>query len=201
VSALQIPVARENLLAANLEAGQDNPCAYLALVIVNAQAQIHLSFWNALEGDGIKQLLCGESAQLRPELEAAVSTAILTCHRTPFDSCVVFRDGGRTLRLSPLGGLEGTLFALVMEADRHDGTLERAASRYHLTRRQTEVLALVLEGASASDVAHSLVISEYTAQGYIKSLLAKTGSRNRAALVARVLNWNEPRTALAYKQR
>ncbi|MBD5657671.1 MAG: helix-turn-helix transcriptional regulator [Candidatus Eremiobacteraeota bacterium] len=194
---LQNPLVSETLLAANIEHGNENPCTYLALVVIDARAQIQFSFWNAVEGEELKTLLCGDGAPLRPELESLVTELIFDRRLSNFDSCVVFRDGGRTLRLSPLAGagVEGTLFALVMEADRHDGTLARAASRYRLTRRQTEVLALVLEGASANDVAHSLVISEYTAQGYIKSLLAKTNSRNRAAMVARVLNWNEPATA------
>jgi DNA-binding CsgD family transcriptional regulator len=171
------------------------PCTYLALIVVDEQARIQLSFWNTLDGDDIKDLLCADGARLRPEFETAIRELASNPHRTAFDSRVLFRDRGRTLRLSPLAGNEDTRFALVMEADRHDGTLTRAASRYRLTRRQTEVLALVLEGASASDVAHSLVISEYTAQGYIKTLLAKTSCRNRAALVARVLNWNSPRAA------
>lgn len=171
------------------------PCAYLALIVVDEQARIQLSFWNTLDGDDLKDLLCADGGRLRPEFETAIRELAGNPHRTPFDSRVLFRDRGRTLRLSPLAGQVDTRFALVVEADRHDGTLTRAASRYRLTRRQTEVLALVLDGASASDVAHSLVISEYTAQGYIKTLLAKTSSRNRAALVARVLNWNSPRAA------
>ena len=104
---------------------------------------------------------------------------------------MISRQAGKTLRLLPLAGADGSLFGLVMEADLDDATIARAASRYQLTRRQTEVLVLVLSGASANDVARSLVISEYTAQGYVKSLLAKTSSRNRTEMVAKVLNWKQ----------
>ena len=35
----------------------------------------------------------------------------------------------------------------------------------------------------------TLFMTEYTAQGYIKALLTKTGSRNRTAMVAKILEW------------
>jgi FixJ family two-component response regulator len=52
-----------------------------------------------------------------------------------------------------------------------------------------QILILVLEGANASEVAAALVISEHTVHGYFKRLLKKTRSRNRAAMVANVLEW------------
>jgi DNA-binding NarL/FixJ family response regulator len=55
-------------------------------------------------------------------------------------------------------------------------------------------LALILEGDSAGDIARTLCISEHTVQGYVKVLLSKTKSRNRPAMVAKVLNWNQVRT-------
>jgi DNA-binding CsgD family transcriptional regulator len=165
----------------------------VALVIVDARANVRHTFWNGSEGASIKRLLCDTDTALRAELAATVAGMIASEDASGFPSRIVLRDGGRTLRLSPLEGPEGDLFALVMEADGHAGILARCANLYKLTRRQSEVLALILDGASASDVAHALIISEYTAQGYVKSLLAKTNSRNRAAMVAKVLNWKAPR--------
>jgi DNA-binding CsgD family transcriptional regulator len=52
-----------------------------------------------------------------------------------------------------------------------------------------DVLALLLEGASAGETASALNIAETTAQGYVKRLLSKTNSRNRPAMVATVLDW------------
>ena len=54
-------------------------------------------------------------------------------------------------------------------------------------------VVLITGGARrvGAEIARALTISEYTAQGYLKSLLSKTGSRNRAAMVAKVLNWNK----------
>jgi DNA-binding CsgD family transcriptional regulator len=190
---LASPLGKKDSQLADAQSAQQFPCSYLALVVVDAQGNVRNSFWNGSEGASIKQMLCGSDTSLRPELAAIVSRLIERHGSSGSSSHLVMRDGGRTLRLSPLAGPDGDLFALVMEADAQADTLARCAMQYRLTRRQAEVLALVLDGASASDVAHALVISEYTAQGYVKSLLAKTNSRNRAAMVAKVLNWNTPR--------
>ena len=96
----------------------------------------------------------------------------------------------RSIQVSPLDGTGHQLYAVVIESDRkNNDRIQRAATRFNLTRRQIEVLLQVLDGASAGEVAGALQISEYTAQGYIKALLLKTESRNRAAMVAKVLDW------------
>jgi DNA-binding CsgD family transcriptional regulator len=184
---------RITAISGTTEIGTEVPCSYLALVVVDAGARIKHSFWNGSEGDSVKLQMCDPDCTLRSEIATIVTELIAYQRLAGSESCIVLRDGGRTLRLSPLAGPEGELSVLVMEADSRDGTIERAARQYRLTRRQTEVLGLVLDGASTSDVAHALVISEYTAQGYFKSLLAKTNSRNRAGMVAKVLNWKQRR--------
>jgi len=178
------------------EASHENPCNYAALVVVDANASIKFSYWDGAVGHEARELLCDAGGKrLHPWLESAVIDAASGLRAHGFNAQIVMREGGRTLRLLQLASSDGTLFGLVMEADRDEAAIARAVSRYQLTRRQTEVLVLVLGGASASDIARSLVISEYTAQGYVKGLLAKTDSRNRAAMVAKVLDWKQPRAS------
>jgi DNA-binding CsgD family transcriptional regulator len=56
-----------------------------------------------------------------------------------------------------------------------------------LTEREAEVMRLVVDGASASEVAEKLVISVHTARNHIAHVYEKLGVRNRAAAVAALL--------------
>lgn len=171
----------------------ENPGSYIALAIVDGQARIRFSYWNGTEGKEIRAQICEDETTFRPDFREMVVTLVRKAGAGDINATIALRDCGKSMRLAPLVGDDGTLFALVLESDRDDGAMRRAASRFQLTKRQTEVLALILGGASASDVARTLMISEYTAQGYVKCLLAKTNSRNRAAMVAKVLDWKVPR--------
>lgn len=56
-----------------------------------------------------------------------------------------------------------------------------------LSSREAELLAHVITGASTRDIAREMFLSEHTVQDHLKSIFAKTGTRTRPALLARVL--------------
>ena len=68
-------------------------------------------------------------------------------------------------------------------------TLETAKGRYGLSPRECDVLRLVLEGDSASEIGVRLQIAEYTVGDYLKRIFAKTHVRNRSEMIAKVLGW------------
>ena len=163
---------------------------HLAVVIVDSHCHIRASFWDGVRAEEARQRICRTETRLHQEVESLVCDFISeTLATKTYTTRVVRLDEERTLRLSPLASDEGTSFALILEAQRRNDNIIRAAGRFSLTRRQTEVLGLVLQGSTAGEIAKSLSISEHTAQGYIKGLLSKTSSRNRSAMVAKVLEW------------
>lgn len=66
-----------------------------------------------------------------------------------------------------------------------------AAGPNPLTEREAEVLAISLNGATVTDVAARLSLSESTVRNYLSAAIGKTGTRNRteAARVAREKGW------------
>lgn len=61
--------------------------------------------------------------------------------------------------------------------------LSRAA---RLTARESELVALLAEGADTRTVAGRMVVSEHTVQDHLKSIFVKTGAPNRRELLAQI---------------
>jgi DNA-binding CsgD family transcriptional regulator len=57
-------------------------------------------------------------------------------------------------------------------------------SQRKLTARELEVLALVAEGYSTSEIARALWITDETVRTHVRRLLARLGARTRAHAVA-----------------
>lgn len=55
-----------------------------------------------------------------------------------------------------------------------------------LTPRETELLALLVDGADTRTLADRLFVSQHTVQDHLKSIFAKTGTNNRRTLLVRV---------------
>ena len=66
--------------------------------------------------------------------------------------------------------------------DRRAGEDRRADGSLHLTPREREVLALVLQGEQNKEIAARLGVAEQSAKEHVSDLLRKFGVPNRAAL-------------------
>jgi DNA-binding CsgD family transcriptional regulator len=65
---------------------------------------------------------------------------------------------------------------------------------YQLTARERDVTRLILQGASTSQIAEHLVVSQHTVQQHLKHIFDKTGVRSRRDLVGKIFYQHyEPR--------
>lgn len=59
-----------------------------------------------------------------------------------------------------------------------------AASELNLTRRELQILVLLVEGSTDKEVANQLGISVHTARTHHKNILRKTDCHNSAGLIS-----------------
>jgi DNA-binding CsgD family transcriptional regulator len=165
----------------------------IKLIIVDKNCCVLLDSIEPHEHE-LRLLLSDDRKSFRGETKLVVKALIDQClDENRRHSPLAFVDAHLFVRVTRLDGAEGLIFAVSIEAFRGGDSLSRATRKYQLTPREIEVLALILEGASATETALALQIAETTVQGYYKRLLSKTRSRNRPAMVANVLDWQSRR--------
>jgi DNA-binding CsgD family transcriptional regulator len=101
------------------------------------------------------------------------------------------------LRTQPLSGRDGLFVGVRIDRFRPPNSLTGPATRFHISPRETQVLALLLDGDHLDQIAHRLHITSSTVQDHIRSMLDKTESRNRSELIARILGWESPPNPIA----
>jgi DNA-binding NarL/FixJ family response regulator len=94
-----------------------------------------------------------------------------------------------------MSGPAGLFIGVRIDRFRPPNSLTGAALRCHITTREVQVLALLLDGHHLNQIAKQLHITSSTVQDHIKSMLDKTESRNRSELIARVLGWESTPSA------
>ena len=180
----------------------DSPHDYLlarsqpALYVLDRDYRV-MSYWLPAQSEegAVPAVLPPDGAlRLEPAMEAIVRQLSAGWAGAPPDvqagSSVAVVAPTAVVRVMPLfasGGVEG--FAVTIERIKTRNAIEVARRRFALSPREIDVLALVLEGCDTPAVAVRLHIARSTANDHVKRMLAKTGSRNRAELVARVLGW------------
>lgn len=93
------------------------------------------------------------------------------------------------VRTQPMSGPAGLFIGVRVDRFRPPNSLTGVASRFHISPREVQVLALLLDGNHLDQIAEQLYITSSTVQDHIKSMLDKTESRNRSELIARILGW------------
>lgn len=95
------------------------------------------------------------------------------------------------VRTQPMSGPAGLFIGVRIDRFHPPHSLAGPATRFHISPRELQVLALLLDGAKLEDIGQQLHITSSTVQDHIKSMVDKTGSRNRSELIARVLGWED----------
>lgn len=95
------------------------------------------------------------------------------------------------VRTQPMQGPAGLFIGVRIDRFQAPNSLVGPATRFHITPRELQVLALLLDGAKLEEIGEQLHITSSTVQDHIKNMIDKTGSKNRTELIARVLGWEQ----------
>jgi len=98
----------------------------------------------------------------------------------------ILLDDDALLRIVPLRGAQPSTFAVVVEHLRSRGTLGTTAMRFGLTRRETDVLRLIVANHTNSEIARVLYIAECTVSDHVKNLFRKVGCSRRTELLTKL---------------
>jgi DNA-binding CsgD family transcriptional regulator len=85
---------------------------------------------------------------------------------------------------SPLEGAGCGHAAITIRSATIDETFDLLAKAYDLSRRERQLVALMLDGLATKQLAAALCISPHTVQDHLKAVFAKTRLRSRRELVS-----------------
>lgn len=161
------------------------------IVLLNSDYTVVLAEWDTgIELFRKLGLEARYATRLLPNVEEMVREVVARLTADPLAPSSISLDS-LIIRVAVLKGGSLPQIALFVEPSRRREDLQSAVKRFSLTQRQFEVLRCIMHGLCAREIAQLLCISEATVGDYFKQLLQKTAARNRADMVARVLNWTK----------
>lgn len=95
------------------------------------------------------------------------------------------------VRVQPMTGPNGTAIGVLLERSHRRVSLRAATTHFALSARELQVLVLLLGGKSLAEIGETLGIAPSTGQDYIRNLLTKTDSHNRAEMIRKIMEWDE----------
>lgn len=127
--------------------------------------------------------------RLPPVIEDAVRKIVLTWNSDPAaqGTGAVQPVSFLTVRAQHLSGPNGVFVGVLLQRPHGGRVFNTAARTFNLSPREIETLAMLLQGATLNEVAQTMHITPSTVQDHIKSMLEKTGTRNRSELIAKLL--------------
>lgn len=197
LSALRLQTASEQSTSQSDAAGTPSESQEGAFYVLDADLQIVLA-WAA--EDQRRIALTGLHTRIAERLPVVLEETVREL--TAAWSGTAVKESGvahpvpfLVVRTQPLSGPAGLFIGVRIDRFQAPNSLTGAASRFHISPREVQVLALLLDGSHLDQIAAQLYITSSTVQDHIKSMLDKTGSRNRSELIARVLGWESATSA------
>jgi DNA-binding CsgD family transcriptional regulator len=143
------------------------------------------SSWTPTFTDWLAELPAAR--EMLPTAIYEIGARVLTPREAATGLPASVRVGTRTGRWAviegaPLEGAELGHVAITVRAATADEIFDLLGKTYDLTRRERQLVALVLEGLATKQLAEALCISPYTVQDHLKAIFAKTGVRSRREL-------------------
>jgi DNA-binding CsgD family transcriptional regulator len=157
-----------------------------AIYVVDDDGNVVLS-WRASADEDLFN--GGPGVRLPMRIQQAVTELQRLHAQDPEVNAVPFRllDESYVIRVAPISGTLGFFTAVFIEPFKARDHLRTGIIKYQLTRREREVVQLLIEGARTSDIAQRLGIAQSTVVLHVKSALAKTHSRSRTEMLGKIL--------------
>jgi DNA-binding CsgD family transcriptional regulator len=123
-------------------------------------------------------------------LDALMKSLAPRCRECTSSGKVLFQayDDETVLRLIPLSGKLAGSVAIFVDLFGRRGSVSAAAKTFGLTKRETDVLQLVLRAASNANIAQRLCIAESTVSDHVKHLMRKMNTTKRMEIIGRVFD-------------
>jgi DNA-binding CsgD family transcriptional regulator len=145
--------------------------------------------WTAAFKDWLAELPTGGGPELLPPAVYELGTRVLApaANSLPASVRVRARSGSwAVIEGAPLQGAERGHAAITVRSATENEIFDLLAGAYDLTRRERQLVALMLDGLATKQLAAALSISPHTVQDHLKSIFAKSRVRTRSELVSQL---------------
>jgi DNA-binding CsgD family transcriptional regulator len=123
-------------------------------------------------------------------LDRALLSLESRCRESRRSRTVLFEtyDDNSVVRIIPLAGKNTGCVALFIETLDRRGSLSGATKNFGLTKREAQVLPLILRGTTNSRIADILCVSESTIGDHVKNIMRKMETSNRIGILHKAFN-------------
>jgi len=141
--------------------------------------------------DDAMHVVCA-SPDFNPDLLAdhALQSLEWSCRESRRSKTVMFGvpNGQSLMRIVPLTGKNTGYVALFVESSQRRGAILRVSRNFGLTKREAEVLPLLLRGTTNAGIADILCVAESTIGDHVKNIMRKMNTTRRIGILHKAFN-------------